>query len=542
MKISLFKIIGFILTVFIAINISYANVSATIDRTHLEKGETAQLVLQLDNFDSKPDLSVLDKNFIVYNTSTSSKTTIINGKKSVQYEMIITLMPNKSGNLTIPAIKIGSQSTKAIQIKVDKPLSNEEETKYNDLFAIGTLATTKSYVNVPVLYTLKFYYSTPILSLQAKPFQIKNSEIRQTSHRVVYQKKVNGRMYDVLEESLLIVPHSTGKINIPAMVLQVTMPNGFGQLGAKTEYVSTKPISLNIAPIPDNVDIQDWFPASNVSLTDNWSQEIDIKEGELVTRTIKITADNVLSDDIPKLEFEATDGFNIYAEKPKLEDIENSGKLIGVATYKIGYMPIKQGEVTVPDVKLKWYDVDTHKSKVAKVATKKFNIQKGNLSNVNPLGSPIPDTQIIHKKVVDPFWRNIAIFFIILWFITLLLLLKCKFTKFRKSSYDDSVKSVAPKGSESLKEIKKACSNKDNIALQKALINWASLKFDSEIFSLLDIADLMPQLLPLLKNLNAAIYANKSFNQYKELLELVDSVNKEQKILQSAKLIKDLYE
>ncbi|QIV96719.1 oxygen tolerance protein BatD [Allofrancisella inopinata] len=539
MKISLFKIIGFILTLFIAINISYANVSATIDRTHLEKGETAQLVLQLDNFDSKPDLSVLDKNFIVYNTSTSNKTTVINGKKSVQYEMIITLMPNKSGNLTIPAIKVGNQSTKPIRIKVDKSLSNEEETKYDDFFAIGMLATTKSYVNVPVLYTLKFYYSTPVLSLQAKPFQIKNSEIRQTSHRVVYQKKVNGRMYDVLEENLLIIPRSTGKTNVPAMVLQVTKPNGFGQLGAKTEYISTKPLSLNIAPIPDNVDIQDWFPASNVSLTDNWSQEIGIKEGELVTRTIKITADDVLSDDIPKLKFESTDGFNIYAEKPKLEDIENSGKLTGVATYKIGYMPIKQGEATVPDVKLKWYDVDTHKSKVAKIAAKKFNIQKGNLSNINLLGSSVPNTKIVHEKVVDPFWRNVAIFFIILWFITLLLLLKCKF---RKPSYHDNVKSVAPRESGSLKEIKKACSNNDNIALQKALINWASLKFDSEIFSLLEIADLMPQLLPLLKNLNAAIYANKSFNQYKELLELVGSVNKKQKTYQSAKLIKGLYE
>ncbi|MDE4951378.1 BatD family protein, partial [Francisella tularensis] len=74
-----------------------------------------------------PDLDVLDKDLTVYNTSTSSKTTIVNGQQSSQIEMIVTLMPNKTGKLTIPAIKIVNQTTKPINIEVDKELSNEEE-------------------------------------------------------------------------------------------------------------------------------------------------------------------------------------------------------------------------------------------------------------------------------------------------------------------------------------------------------------------------------------------------------------------------------
>ncbi|MDE4972246.1 protein BatD, partial [Francisella tularensis subsp. holarctica] len=78
--------------------------------------------------------------------------------------------------------KIGNQTTKPINIEVDKELSNEEELNYQDLFAIGSLATDETYVNVPVLYTLRLYYATPILSLQPKPFDIKNSTIKQTNH------------------------------------------------------------------------------------------------------------------------------------------------------------------------------------------------------------------------------------------------------------------------------------------------------------------------------------------------------------------------
>ena len=65
-------------------NLSYANIAASGDITNIEKGETFELVLHLDNFDTQPDLDVLDKDFTVYNTSTSSKTIIINGQQRSQ--------------------------------------------------------------------------------------------------------------------------------------------------------------------------------------------------------------------------------------------------------------------------------------------------------------------------------------------------------------------------------------------------------------------------------------------------------------------------
>ncbi|MDE4963789.1 BatD family protein, partial [Francisella tularensis] len=77
-----------------------------------------------DYFDIQPVLDVLDTDFTVYNTSTSSKTTIFNGQQSSQFEMIVTLMPNKTCKLTIPAIQIGNQTTKPNNIEVDKELSN----------------------------------------------------------------------------------------------------------------------------------------------------------------------------------------------------------------------------------------------------------------------------------------------------------------------------------------------------------------------------------------------------------------------------------
>ncbi|MGQ4001951.1 BatD family protein [Francisellaceae bacterium CB300] len=537
------KKIGVLISlVLFSVSMSFAAVSASISRTNVENGETIDLTLHLENFNTQPNLSVLDKDFTVYNTSTSSKVSTINGKTTAQYDMIVTIMPNKTGKLTIPAIKVGSEYTKPIAINVDKALSNDEEDKYQDIFAISTIASDSSYINVPVLYTIKIYYSTPILGLQPKPFKIDKSEIRPTNHRLTYQKRINGNLYDVNEESFLIVPHKTGKVEIPPMVLQATVSNGFGQLGVKTRFVSTKGHTLNVKPIPKNISIKDWFPSSDVSIVDGWSDDKNVTAGGLITRTVKITAKDVLSNDIPKLDFKSTDDFNIYAEKPKLEDVEKSGKLTGTATYKIGYMPTKEGKSEVSELKLKWYDVDAHKSKVASIAAKEFDVKKGSVANTNFLGSITPDaTKVVEKTVVDPFWKNVSIALAVLWVITLLLLLKCRFSKSKKLSFVEFEENNTNE-SLGIKDIKKACNKKDNAGLQKALVSWASQRFDREIFSTLEISNLVPELDSILKNLNAAMYSNKKFDGYAELLKIVINADKLKNKKKYNKQIKGLYE
>ncbi len=128
-----------------------------------------------------------------------------------------------------------------------------------------------------------------------------------------------------------------------------------------------------------------------------------------------------------------------------------------------------------------------------------------------------------------------------LWVITLLLLLKCRFSKSKKLR---SVGFEENNANESLgiKDIKKACDKKDNAGLQKALVSWASQRFDKEIFSTQEISNFVPELEPILKNLNAAMYSNKKFDGYAELLKIVINADKIKNKKRSNKQIKGLYE
>ncbi|MDE4957260.1 protein BatD, partial [Francisella tularensis subsp. holarctica] len=87
-----------------------------------------------------------------------------------------------------------------------------------------------------------------------------------------------------------IIPNTTGTRRIPDIVLEATIPNNFGQLGTRVKYFSTEAKILKVKPIPNDISINDWFPASDVQISDNWSADKNIKEGELLTRTFKIKA------------------------------------------------------------------------------------------------------------------------------------------------------------------------------------------------------------------------------------------------------------
>jgi hypothetical protein len=279
-----------------------------------------------------------------------------------------------------------------------------------------------------------------------------------------------------------------------------------------------------------------------VKLTDNWSQQTNIKAGNLITRTVMVAAGGVLSNDIPKLEFESTDDFNVYVEKPELEDMSVNGEVSSTAVYKIGYMPLKEGKAEVPDVTLKWFNTVTGKSEVAKLNGKIFNVAKGDApASILNLGHPTATTIDRIVTVESPFWRDIAIGFILMWIVTFLVLLRVVFSGSKNKS-KTFVENVQVGDKASLRDVKKACNTKNNSNVQKSLINWANTEYKVDIMSLSDVADIVPDMKPLVRELNSALYSNTQFDKYDELVKILRNSQRNQKRNKTNAVIKGLYD
>ena len=184
--------------------------NAAVNRTEVPQGETFVLTLELaDGSDSgNPDLSVLDKDFIVYSVGNAFSYNYINGVASKSRQWQIALMPKNSGKITVPSIKLGNLETQPITLNVIPASAAATETsagtggyqapqqmnrpKFSMTAEIGN---PNPYVQQQVDYTLKIY-DTGGLQGDMPQFIEDGSNnwiIRSLGEPTVGSKIVNGR-------------------------------------------------------------------------------------------------------------------------------------------------------------------------------------------------------------------------------------------------------------------------------------------------------------------------------------------------------------
>lgn len=98
-----------------------ARITAQIQPDQVAVGESAQLIFTSDTpFTDRPDLGALQTDFEIAGAQTRSSVTIINGQKTTQHELLFNILPLKTGSLTVPPLKIGQETTPAVQLIVQE--------------------------------------------------------------------------------------------------------------------------------------------------------------------------------------------------------------------------------------------------------------------------------------------------------------------------------------------------------------------------------------------------------------------------------------
>ncbi|HET9019616.1 MAG TPA: BatD family protein, partial [Acetobacteraceae bacterium] len=99
-----------------------AGVSASLDASRIASGDTVQLTLERDGRTSgQPDLAPLQQDFDILGTSSSTTYELVNGSASEKTEVVLTLAPKTSGQLTIPALSWDGESSQPLALQVIGP-------------------------------------------------------------------------------------------------------------------------------------------------------------------------------------------------------------------------------------------------------------------------------------------------------------------------------------------------------------------------------------------------------------------------------------
>ncbi|KTD11646.1 KQDN repeat-containing protein [Legionella gratiana] len=506
-------IIGFFCLFSLVVN---AEIQVQVEPSQVSSDTSFRLILTQDNLQNGiPDLTPLQKDFMILGTEHRMNYSITNGQAQSSSEWTVTLKAQKEGKLTIPAIKIGNEYTAPITINVTAASTTPQSTSTDNsnqqqrLYLTTSVNEKKPYVNQQIIYKVTLYNSKHLLDSDYQGPQVENALLIPLGAEKRYQTQKNNINYLVEEQNYAIFPQKSGSLKIKSPVFTALIYD-FNPERVKTEDKTTH---LEVQPIPKEFSGKTWLPAKDIKLTEQYeNSEQTITQGNTLIRTITLQGIGIPAQLLPALTFTEIDGVNVYPEKGKDKNQVIQEELIGRTEIKVTYLFNKSGKITIPELKLPWFNTETGKEEIAVLPSKLIDVTASATMPVpstsqttvtNNQDELPPTTKINKSNTANQFnwgWL-VAALFAFAWFVTLIL---WGWQKHYKNSQKGQYKAT-------LNELHKACMQANPQHARDALLKWASLHWpDVSILNLTDLTQLTTDVAfkKQIQNLSQVLYKN----------------------------------
>lgn len=369
-----------------------ATLQAQVDRNPVAMNESFNLTLQSSNSDSgEPDLSALKQDFAVLGQSKSSSFQIINGQISHNTQWQISLMAKQAGQFQIPAITVGNQSSAPINLTVTAANQTSTTSQNKNVFMEVSASPQTVHVQQQIIFTVRLYSDLSLgddSSLSDPEFPNMDAVVQRLGTDHPFQVMRNGKAYSVIERRFAVFPQKSGQFSstpivFDGSVVETNQNGGFFALNPFNQTtrqlrLSSKTIAFTVQPVPAGNDINQWLPASNLQLTEKWSTNPPkFTVGEPITRMLTITANGLTATQLPTLDSGKIDGLKIYPDQPSLKNGQDGSGIIGTREQKIAYIPTRAGNITLPAIEIKWWNVNTNQQEVARLPARSVTVLPG---------------------------------------------------------------------------------------------------------------------------------------------------------------------
>ncbi|NLR93020.1 BatD family protein [Flammeovirga agarivorans] len=301
--------------------------------------------------------------------------------------------------------------------------------KRANIFTTTTINKKEVMVGEPFKVKLSIYTTTWFTQgLNFEDFQLPNALMIKDGRAIPNSLTIGKYLYSGVEQTYWVFPFSAGENTFPSLTLEVQTPDP-GDYKGKKRIVHTKEKTIKVVPPPLGEDPKSWLVASSVRIKDTWNKNLsEVKVGDVLKRTITITAGNTLGPMIPVREFDSLDWAGIYPEHPINSNYNNNeGYISGTQKQVVTYLVQEAGTFEVPGVTVRYYNPRTKKSK--DVSSKDLQIVVEENPNLSMLASlqdslnklnQVPEegtktSQKTWKDYVPEQWKAILIGLIVLW-------------------------------------------------------------------------------------------------------------------------------
>ncbi len=525
-----YKLITALLLLLFSTAINAATITAQLDVSPVLISDSFRLIYSAEgSVDDDPDFSPIEKNFTILGKQTSSNISMINGDFKRTKKWIISLAAKNTGKFIIPAIKFGKDLAPEVEINVKNTPVSSANNPSQDFIVELEARNDSAFLQQQIIITARLLVAKNISNYQISALRIDDSDaiVKTIGKDRQYKTYRGSKAFIIVERQFAVFPQHKGILKIQPVVAEVSIPSNnarggffdsFNSFTTQKRFQSNK-LDIPVRDIPASFKAKNWLPSSSIKLTEDWPQNTIFTAGEPITRTITIVADALTSAQLPELEASTLENLKQYPDKPVLEDKLSGKGISSIRKQKIAYIPTKPGTYILPAIDIPWWNTKTNKIDIAHLSKREFNVIAAATSEPlaalpEPIDSAIQDSSststknIIHNTTGENFvWRWISLVLLLLWFATLLLLLKLKRSQKNNTIKNDS---NAQSLSVSLKYLKISCAANNASDTKSALLNWAAILFPmSPPQNLTSLANLLESpISEKIQSLNTHLYAN----------------------------------
>lgn len=459
---------------------STAALFAQLDRNQVALGDSVRLTISAteDEELSDIDLGALEKDFDILRRSTNSSIRIINGARTQEKKLIVELAPLRAGNLRIPSLAAGNQSTRPLALAVGP--APDLNSKGNNVLFEAEVDKSTAYVQSQIILTLRIQRAIELNNMSVSELELDGAFVKPLETNDFF-RNVDGRNWRVHEVRYAIFPEKSGTLTIPAQVFSGRASDGrrgfFSQNSGRLMRRTTQPLTLKVEPRPAAFTGNTWLPAQQLKIEERWSTPPNaLRAGESVTRTITMLGEGIQGAQLPPVLYAPTDGLKFYPDQPEITEQEVSSGLLGARRDITAIVPTSEGSWTLPEVRIPWWDTRTEQMRYAVLPAKTLQVAPaeptanpaGDLRNASPTAAAVGHATGSGNTLL---WQLLTAICALGWLTTLAYLwLK------RQSRHSPQAR-LQENTSErrAFKQLQQACAANNPATARAAIIDWAQL-------------------------------------------------------------------
>jgi hypothetical protein len=386
-----------------------ADVQAFLGQARAYEGDTVRLTIEASGLSpgGEPDVAPLDQDFEVQGSSTSRQTQIINGRRSDKTSWQISLLPRRVGALTIPPLRVGSETTEPLTLQVDPipegGLGHPGDKVWIEVELEGDADGLVVQQQVPLV--VRAYSVKPLIDYRLEVPSLDGAVLTQIGRDSGHLITRAGQQYRVIERRFTLNPERSGALRIPPITFAAELesePAGralpgrglsdlfddpmlermLGRLGSGPGFsmfergeparARSEALQLEVSPSPDGFSGEHWLPATELRIEDSWrpadgGKLPKLAVGEPTSRTLTLVAKGLSGSQIPEIEVTAPEGFRVYTESTEADTRSDGETVIGISRQRVTMIPTSGGDFEMPAITVPWWDTEAGKERTARV-------------------------------------------------------------------------------------------------------------------------------------------------------------------------------